>query len=74
MGINSSEQKMEAFRKIAVIVIGGGQVQIKCPKLPHYESVTLYQLPPTLFKVIVIRGHHQGRSRKCFLIQKLRNI
>lgn len=33
MGINSSEQKMEAFRKIAVIVIGGGQVQIKCPML-----------------------------------------
>lgn len=33
MGINASEQKMEAFKKIAVIVIGGGQVQIKRPIL-----------------------------------------
>lgn len=78
MGINSSEQKMEAFSKIAVIVIGGGQVQIKRPMLcttTPWHNTGCYQLFPNVMNGNMQVGTHVQTKNFglffCILVKEL---
>lgn len=72
MGINSSEQKMEAFRKIAIIVIGGGQVQIKWPMLRALRIHDIISAAINSFEVPSSSGVLS--NGKCFVTVNNRNI
>lgn len=65
MGINSSEQKMEAFRKIAVIVIGWGQVQIKRPMLGALRVLDITSAAINSFEMPTSSGSDFKRKMFC---------